>query len=138
MSKIPKQSEKTSKSRKKYRSDEKFAFRSVIVSATLGGLFYIISLLFNLEIITIFMNQGLLLNIIDILIKVLAILLFFLFIITSLGNYKELIGKPIDWKELLLLILFSIGQALLNSIVFILTFFGLVLIIFYLYLIQEI
>ena len=138
MSKIPKQPEKELKSRKKYRSDEKFAFRSVIVSATLGGIFYFISLLFNLEIITVLMNQGLLWNIIDIVIKVLAILLFFLFMITSLGNYKELIGKPIDWKELVLLIALSIGQTLLNSLVFILTIVGLIVIILYLYLIQEI
>jgi len=138
MSKIPKQPEKELKSRKKGRSDEKFAFRSIIVSATLGGIFYFISLLFNLEIITVFMNQGIFWNIIDMAIKVLVILLFFLFMITSLGNYKELIGKPIDWKELFLLIAFSIGQTILNSLVFIFTIFGLVIIILYLYLIQEI
>ena len=138
MSKIPKQPEKDLKSSKGYRSDEKFAFKSVIISAILGGIFYFISLLFNLEIITFFMNQGVLWNIVDIVIKVVVILLFFVFMITSLGNYKELIGKPIDWKELLILLVLSIGQTILNLIVFIFTIFGLVIIILYLYLIQEI
>ncbi|MFX1502506.1 MAG: hypothetical protein ACFFDH_16210 [Promethearchaeota archaeon] len=138
MSKIPKQAEKERKVSKKYRSDEKFAYRSIIVSATLGGIFYFISLLFNIEIITIFMNQGIVWNIIDVSIKVIVVLLFFLFMITSIGNYKELVGKPLDWKELLLLIVFSIGQTILNSWVFIFTTIGLVVILIYLYLVQEI
>jgi hypothetical protein len=138
MSKVPKQAEKEQKEIKKYRSDERYAYRSVIVSASLGGVCYFISLLFNLEIITIFMNQGIFWNIIDISIKVIVILLFFLFMIISIGNYKELIGKPLDWKELLLLLVFSIGQTILNSWVFIFTTFGLVIILIYLYIIQEI
>jgi len=138
MSKIPKPPEKELKTKKRYRSDEKFAYRSVILSAIIGGIFYLISLLFNLEIITIFMYQGILLNIIDISIKVLVIMLFFLFMIISIGNYKELIGKPLDWKELVLLILLSIGQTILNPWVFVFTLFVLAVIIVYLYLVQEI
>lgn len=138
MSKIPKPPEKELKTKKRYRSDEKFAYRSVILSAIIGGIFYFISLLFNLEIIIIFMYQGILLNIIDISIKVLVIMLFFLFMITSIGNYKELIGKPLDWKELVLLILLSIGQTILNPWVFIFTLFGLIVILIYLYLVQGI
>ncbi|MFX0137293.1 MAG: hypothetical protein ACFFDN_26885 [Candidatus Hodarchaeota archaeon] len=138
MSKIPKQPEKKLKTKKRYRSDEKFAYRSVIISAIIGGIFYFISLLFNLEIITIFMNQGILWNIIDVSIKVVAILLFFLFMITSIGNYKELVGKRLDWKELILLFAFSIGQTILNPWVFLFTLFGLAIFIVYLYLVQEI
>ncbi|KKM07274.1 hypothetical protein LCGC14_1735630, partial [marine sediment metagenome] len=69
MSKIPKQTKKELKSKDRYRSDEKFAYRSVIVSAIYGGVFYIISLFFNAELITIFMNQNIIWNIVDILIK---------------------------------------------------------------------
>jgi hypothetical protein len=138
MSKVPKQAEKEQKEIKKYRSDDRYAYRSVIISASLGGICYIISLLFNLELITIFMNQGIFWNIIDVSIKVVIILLFFLFMIISIGNYKELVGKPLDWKELLLLLVFSIGQTILNSWVFIFTSFGLVIILIYLYIIQEI
>ncbi|MFX1303322.1 MAG: hypothetical protein ACFE9X_08200 [Promethearchaeota archaeon] len=137
MSKFPKEPEKELKKRKKYRSDEKFAYRSVIISAILGGVFYIISLLFNLEIITIFLNQSMLWAFFDVLVKVIVILLFFLFMITSLANYKELIGKPLDWKELFLLIGFSIGQTILNPWVFIFTLLGLIIILIYLYIVQE-
>ncbi|MFW9900225.1 MAG: hypothetical protein ACFFDY_02925 [Candidatus Thorarchaeota archaeon] len=137
MSKIPKQKENEKKLKKKPQSDENFAFRSVIVSAIFGGIFLIISLFFNTEIITIFLNRGTFWTFIDILIKVITILLFFLFMITSIGNYKELIGKPLNWKELLLVFLFSIGQTILNVWVFIFTLFGLVLLLIYLYIIQE-
>lgn len=138
MSKIPKQPEKEPKIKKRYRTDENFAYRSVIKSAILGGIFYLISLFFNLGIITIFMNQSVIWTIIDVLIKVVATLLFFIFMITSIGNYKELIGKPVNWKELLLLLVFSIGQTILNPWVFIFTFFGLIVILIYFYLVQEI
>ncbi len=138
MSKIPKQTKKELKSKDKYGSDEKFAYRSVIVSAIYGGVFYIISLFFNAELITVFMNQNIIWNIVDILIKVLSILMFFLFMITSIGNYKELIGKPVDWKELILLFVFSLGQSILNPWIFIFTLFGLIMILIYLFLVQEI
>ncbi len=137
MSKIPKQQEKELKSKEKYRSNEKFAYRSVIISAILGGIFFIISLFFNTGFITIFMNKDIFWNFIDITIKVLAIMFFFLFMITSVGNYKELIGKPLNWKELLFLFLLSIGQTILNIWVFTFTLFGLAIIIIYLYIVQE-
>ena len=137
MSKIPKQQEKKLKVKEKYSSDEKFALRSVIVSAILGCVFFIISFLFNIELVTFLMNIGIFWAIIDILIKVFAVLLFFLFIITSYGNYKELLGKRLNWKELVLLILFSIGQTILNSLVFILTLIGLIIILIYLFIVQE-
>jgi hypothetical protein len=137
MSKIPKQNEKEIKSKEKYRSDEKFAFRSVIVSATLGGIFFILSLLFNTEILSIFMNRDIFWTSIDITIKVITILLFFLLMITSIGNYKELVGKPLNWKEMLLLVLLSIGQTILNVWVFVFTVFGLAILLIYLYIIQE-
>ncbi|MFX1570646.1 MAG: hypothetical protein ACFFCV_20090 [Promethearchaeota archaeon] len=136
MSKIPKQKENEQKL-KKNQFNESFAFRSVIVSAIFGGIFLVLSLLFNTEFITIFLNKGIIWNFIDILVKVIVILLFFLFIITSIGNYKELIGKPLNWKELALVFLFSIGQTILNVWVFLFTLFGLILLLIYLYLIQE-
>jgi hypothetical protein len=137
MSKIPKQQEKKLKVKEKNQSDEKFAYRSVVVSAILGCVFFVISLLFNIEIITVLMNVATFWTFIDISIKTIAVLLFFLFIITSYGNYKELIGKRLNWKELVLLILLSIGQTILNPLVFILTLLGLIVILIYLFLVQE-
>jgi hypothetical protein len=137
MSKIPKEQVKKQKVTEKYQSDEKFAFKSIIVSAILGCICLIISLLFNIEIITVFMNIDPIWTIIDISIKVVVVLLFFLFIITSYANYKELIGKRLNWKELLILILFSLGQTLLNLAVFVLTLIGIFIILIYLFLLQE-
>ena len=137
MSKFPKQAKNEIKAKGKYRSDEKFAFRSVIISAVLGGIFGVFSLFFNTEIIILFMNQNIIWDIIDISIKVITVLLFFLFMITSIGNYKELIGKPIDWKELLLLSVLSLGQTILNLWVFLFTLLGLIIILIYLFLVQD-
>lgn len=83
------------------------------------------------------MNREILWTVIDIFIKVIVVLLFFLFIITSFANYKELVGKRLNWKELVLIILLSIGQTILNSLVLIFTLFGLIVILIYLFLIQE-
>jgi len=138
MPKIPKQTLKEVKYREKYKADEKFAYRSTIISVIFGGIFLTVSLILNTEFITLFLNQNIIWNIVDVSIKTVVILLFFLFMITSIGNYKELIGKPLNWKELLLLIFLSIGQTLLNPWVFISTFLGLILIIIYLFIVQEI
>lgn len=137
MSKIPKDQIKEQKSKIKRRSDDRFAYRTVIISCVLSIIFYAISLLFNVGVISIFTNINILFNMLDVLIKVATILLFFLFMMISVGNYKELTGKPLNWKELLILIVLSLGQTLLNLWVFAFTFIGLLVIIIYLYIVQE-
>ena len=137
MSKVPKDQIKEQKLKIKRRSDDKFAYRTVIISCFLSIIFFVISFLFNIEVISIFTNNNILFTMLNVLIQVVTILLFFLFIMISVGNYKELTGKPLDWKELLLLIVLSLGQTLLNLWVFAFTFIGLFVIIIYLYLVQE-
>ena len=137
MSKIPKDQTKQQKLKSKRKFDEKFAYRTVIVSTILGIAFFIISLLFNIEIMTIFSDISVLFDFIEGLIKVGATLLFFLFMIISIGNYKELTGKPLGWNIILLLCLLSLGQTLLNLWIFILTFFGILIFLIYFYLVQE-
>ena len=141
MSKIPKDQIKEQKLKIKRRSDDKFAYRTVIISCVLSIIFFVNSLFFNvlveIGIFSVFSNSNILFGILDVLIKVSTILLFFLFMMISVGNYKELTGKPIGWKELLLLIVLSLGQALLNLWVFAFTFIGLFVIIIYLNLVQE-
>ncbi|MFW9825332.1 MAG: hypothetical protein ACFFE4_20490, partial [Candidatus Thorarchaeota archaeon] len=136
--KIPKVQAEDQKSKTRRITEDKFAFRSVIISTILGMVFFVISLLFNTEIVSILSGINVLFDILDIFIRVLAILLFFLFMIISVGNYKEMTGKPSGWKEFILLIILSLGQTLLNYFVFIFTLIGLVLILLYLYLVQEI
>ncbi|MBY8983807.1 MAG: hypothetical protein KGD65_01945 [Candidatus Lokiarchaeota archaeon] len=137
MSKIPKVQTKDQKSNTRRRSDDKFAYRTVVISTALSLIFAIVSFLFNTGIISIFIGINLVFDIIDIVIKVFSILLFFLFMMISIGNYKEMTGKPVDWKEFLLLFILSLGQTLLSYIVFISTFLGLLLILIYLYFVQE-
>lgn len=137
MSKVPKDQIKEQKLKIRRRSDDKFAYRTAIISCILGIIFYVISFIFNVGIISIFTSGNILFNLLDILIKVIAILLFFLFMMISVGNFKELSGNPLGWKELLLLFVLSLGQTLLNLLVFSLTFIGLLIIVIYFYLVQE-
>ncbi|MFX1346581.1 MAG: hypothetical protein ACFFBC_11330 [Promethearchaeota archaeon] len=141
MSKIPKDQIKEQKSKIKRRSDDKFAYRTVIISCILSIIFFVVSLFFNvifeIGFFSFFTDSSILFSMLDVLIKVVIILLFFLFMMISVGNYKELTGKPLDWKELLLLIVLSLGQAILNLWVFAFTFIGLLVIIIYLYLVQD-
>lgn len=118
-------------------SDDKFAFKSVIRSTVLGGIFFIVSILFNGEILEIFDTSILLWNIIDSIIKVVFILSFFIFMIISMGNYKELTGKPLNFKDILLISILSIIQAFRNPIVFTFTLAGLLILLTYLYLLQD-
>jgi hypothetical protein len=118
-------------------NDDKFAFKSVIRSTVLGGIFFIVSILFNGEILEIFDTRILLWNMIDSIIKVIFILLFFIFMIISMGNYKELTGKPLNFKNIILLSILSLIQAYRNPIVFIFTLAGLFILLAYLYLLQD-
>lgn len=138
MSKIRKTNNINNKnSKKSSNSDQKFAYRTVILSVILAGICLIVSLLFNAEIITIFMDQGLFMDIIDITIKVVSILLFFLFMIISLGNYKELIGEPLKLGNIIIIFIISLLQAFRNSIVFGFTLTGLLFLLIYLYFAHE-
>ena len=137
MSKFKKEPEMTSKKLKKSKSKEDFAYKTVVISAILGGFFLLLSLLFNGYIITIFMDIDVLFDIIDVSVKVGVILLFFFFAIISIGNYKELTGKPIEIREVVLIFFLSLAQSFLNPYVFLLTLVGLVVIIFYLFLVQD-
>ena len=137
MSNIKKKPKKTSKSKRITESDEKRILKSLRKSAILAGVFITMSLLFNTEIITYIMNRGIYWDILDVSIKVSLILLSFLFMMISIGNYKELTGKPVGLKEIVLLTGLSLVQTMKNLYVFIFTLIGLLLLLVYLYLIQE-
>lgn len=153
MPKFKKETEKRTKKKKKQISDDEFAYRSVLISAIIGGIFLIISLFING---TEMFFDGVLVHIIDEEIKykvndqtikvnewvdnslkVAVILLSFFFILISVGNYKELTGKPASMKEGILLFGLSLAQTIRILWVFIGTIIGLPLILVYLYLVQE-
>lgn len=137
MSKIKKDTAKTTNSKSK-QIVEKSAVRSVMISAIIGGFLFFISIIFNGEIITLFPTDEIGFLIIDMIIKAVIILLFFIFMLISVGNYKELTGKPVSFKEIVLLFFLSLIQAFKNPWVFLLTFIGLIMLIIYFYLIQEV
>lgn len=137
MSKIRKNSTKTESIKRKSKLIEKTAYRSVILSGILGGVFLILSIMINGEFIVIFTSDELLWVGIDITLKVLIILLFFIFMMISIGNYKELTGKPIDFKLILLVLFLSLIQAFRDSTVFSFTLIGLLVVIVYFYVVQE-
>ena len=130
-------------------SEDAFLLRSIRISAILGGIFLLLSLIFNGTerffdqlVIKLLPSISHLLQednwvVIDNIIKVSVILFAFFFMIISLGNFKEYTGKPIKIQEILVLVGFSLIQTVRNLYVFIFTLIGLVLLLFYLYLVQE-
>ncbi len=137
MSKIRKDIAKSESIKRKPKFIEKAAYRSVILSGILGGVFLVLSIMLNGEFITIFTSNDLLWVSIDIVLRVLIILFFYFFMMISIGNYKELTGKPIDFKIILLIFFLSLIQSFKNSIVFSFTLIGLLVIVVYLYVVQE-
>jgi hypothetical protein len=137
MSKFKKNATKQESIKRKPKFTTKAAYRSVILSCILGGLFLVLSILLNGEIIILFTSDELLWVSIDAVLKVVIILFFFLFTMISVGNYQELTGKPLDLKLVLLIFFFSLIQSFRNSIVFSFTLIGLLVLLIYLYVVQE-
>jgi hypothetical protein len=137
MSKIRKDTVKSESPKRKSKFIEKAAYRSVVLSGILGGVFLALSIILNGEIIIIFTSDDLLWVSIDIILKILVVLFFFFFMMISIGNYKELTGKPIDFKMVMLIFILSLIQSFKNSIVFSFTLISLLVIVVYLYLVQE-
>jgi hypothetical protein len=137
MSKVKKENDSIQNNKAIPNLDEQFAFRSVILSAVLSGVFLITSVLFNGDIIKISMGDNILINFFNISFKVILILLFFVFMMISIGNYKELTGKPLDFKIVIILFIISLIQGFRSPLVLFFSFIGLICILIYLYLVQE-
>ncbi|MBY8979896.1 MAG: hypothetical protein KGD72_05870, partial [Candidatus Lokiarchaeota archaeon] len=121
----------------KPKLEEKSVYRSVVLSAVIGGILLITSILLNGGYLSQFISANVIFQILDITIRVLVILFFFIFMTISIGNYKELTGKPLDFKFIMLIFIFSLIQSFRDSIVFSFTLVGLLLIIVYLFFVQE-
>ena len=145
---------KQKKGKKKRLSNEDFTLRSIYITTILAGIFLIISLFlngteefFNGILIKIFDEEIIVeaadeseINISEILdntIKVTVILLFFFFSFVSLANYKELTGKPTTLTQGIFLGLLALLQTIRLVWVFLFTLIGIVLILIYLYFIQD-
>ena len=137
MSKIRKEKLKSRTVTIKPKLEEKSVYRSVVLSAVIGGILLITSILLNGGYLSQFISANVIFQILDITIRVLVILFFFIFMTISIGNYKELTGKPLDFKFIMLIFIFSLIQSFRDSIVFSFTLVGLLLIIVYLFFVQE-
>ena len=114
-----------------------FAYQTVIRSVILAGFFLVLSFIFNGEIIKIYDGTNDILIILVAVFKVSLILIFFIFSVISIGNYKELSGKPLNLKDILLLCVISLIQAFRDPIVLVFTLFGLGILLVYFYISQE-
>ncbi|MCF2138954.1 MAG: hypothetical protein K9W44_02715 [Candidatus Lokiarchaeota archaeon] len=122
-------------------------FNSAKISYILALIFFIISFLFNGLIITpwndLVQNAAssaegpTALGVIDIAIKSVSIILFFLFAFISWGNLQELRGYIITWKEMVVLIILTLIQATINGTVFLISTIGVIIILVYFYFIQA-
>ncbi len=148
MPKFKKETEITKKSRKRKKkkkiSEDEFSYRTILISAIICLSFLVLSFFFNgtswfYEGIFVehYVEKETLWEILDNTIKVSVILFAFFFMMISLGNYKELTGKPIDMKEMLLLVGLSLIQTFRNIWVFTFTLISLPLIMLYFYVVQE-
>jgi Na+-driven multidrug efflux pump len=132
-----KKNESKAKMERQTKSKKEIAFNSVITSTIFGIISLFLSFLFNGGLLPFFNDQNIILNLIGIIIKTTTILLFFLFMVISVANYVELIGKRFDWKYLLLLFSLSLIQSFRDIWVFLFSLIGLSIIIAYFYVIQE-
>ncbi len=137
MSKIKKENLKSGTVSRKQKLVEKSAYRSVVLSAVIGGILLISSIFLNGGYLSLVISENILFQTLDITIRVLVILFFFIFMTISIGNYKELTGKPLDFKFIILIFFFSLIQSFRDSLVFSFTLVGLLLIIVYLFFVQE-
>jgi hypothetical protein len=128
---------KSRKSSDNEKSMEEFAYRTVILTAIMAGILFVISLLFNGEFISLTnISNNLVIQIVENSIRIGSIVFFYIFIITSIGNYKELTGKPVTWIELTFFFIISLIQAVLDLLVFSFTFLGLVIVVIYFWIVQ--
>lgn len=139
MPKFEKERKKELNSQKNKDFNQDLAFKSLLFTLFLGSIIFIISIIFNVvDILSLLsINQNQLVEILNIGIKVVTPILFFFFMLTSIGNYKDLLGKPADWIDILFLFCISLFQTVRNTIVFGLTLIGLIILILYFYIIQE-
>jgi hypothetical protein len=117
---------------------KKFMYLSAMKTYIIAIVFFIVSLIFNGRYIVLEdkFGESTATSIFDVLIKSFSIILFFFFTIVALGNWMELRGYILTWKEVLIVLIISILQSSTELYVFLIVAFGVVLILTYMYFIQ--
>jgi len=114
-----------------------YMYKSSIKAFLFGTICFIVSLLFNGNLIPISSEKGTILDIFLNLIKILSIILFFSFIFLGLSNSLELRGKPSSIREIIIVGALSLVQSVRSGLVFGLSLLGIIIVVFYIWLIQT-
>lgn len=119
-------------------------YKSALFTFLLAALMLVISFLFNGRIISSWVQNVEnvettgkdFYNTLDIIIRTVSVVLFFLFCLISIGNLQELRGYVVTWKEMVVLIVLSLIQTTISGAVFALSLLGIVVVLVYMYFIQ--
>lgn len=112
-------------------------FLSALITWIIAGVFLIFSILMSLAVIKIpntDTSTGL--KVLDVAIKSILIILFFFFMLISIGNLRELRGYIMNLKELIFLLIITLIQGVTDGWVFFISAVGVIILIIYFYLIQ--
>ncbi|MHA1731082.1 MAG: hypothetical protein ACTSU5_04030 [Promethearchaeota archaeon] len=113
-----------------------FMFSTALKGYIVAGVFLVLSLLFNGQIVPLFTESSTALKVVNVLIKGGVITCFFLFIFVSFVNLRELRGKVSEWPDIVLLSVISILQGILDGWVVLTSTIGIVLLLVYVWLMQ--
>jgi len=121
-------------------------FQSALITYFLALTFFVVSFLFNGKLISGWVdlvdeniaaeNAPNFITVVDSVIKILSIILFFFFGLISLGNFRELKGYITTWKEMVILLILTLLQGTTDANVFFISIIGILIVLVYFYFIQ--
>jgi hypothetical protein len=135
--------------RKKMELDKTFLkykmYRSSVLTYLLAVVFLAISFVFNGKLLTAWVSKvdgtatidsSPTFVILDVAIRSISVILFFWYTLVSVGNWQELRGYILTWKEMTVILILSLFQTTINGTVFAISLIGISLILMYMYFIQ--
>jgi hypothetical protein len=131
-----KQTQEESDTRQKIADQKSEMYKSSIRSLIIGGICFVISLLFNGKVIEISVDSGSALDVLLILFKSLLITVFYTFTLIGLANTMELRGKPSALRDIIIVAVIALIQGVLSLPVFLLSLLGVLLASLYLWAVQ--
>ncbi|MHA1111379.1 MAG: hypothetical protein ACTSRE_09775 [Promethearchaeota archaeon] len=131
-----KQAQEEQDTRKRITDQKSEMYNSSIRSLVVGGICFILSLLFNANLIPITVESGTAVDVLLILMKSLFIVVFFTFTLIGLANAMELRGKPSALREVIIVGAMAIIQSILSLPVFFISLIGVILATLYLWAVQ--
>lgn len=131
-----KQAQEELDTRQKIADQKNEMYKSSIRSLIIGGICFVISLLFNGNLIEFSVNSGSALDVLLILFKSLLITVFYTFTLIGLANTMELRGKPSALRDIIIVAVMALIQGVLSLPVFLVSLLGVLLASLYLWTVQ--